>query len=68
MGKVHCSKCNKCMTNKDGSSFIGISFSILNTNGNEEFIKAQWGKHYQGFDTKLNFCWECWIDSLIGTS
>ena len=80
MNKQYCSKCGKCMTDERGVSLIGISiqyviadketgdssahFVNITREQNEVFVKEQFGKY--AAENKYQFCWECWLDSLMG--
>lgn len=64
-----CQKCGKYMMDENGDTLIGISIeinldSVLADSFTEEFIRKQLGKYQP--DTKYSFCFECWLDSLMG--
>lgn len=63
---MNCDRCGKDMTDKDGTSLIGM---VIDTKGNEEnkeFLKRQLGKYES--DRKYKFCFECFLDCLFGRS
>ena len=61
---MNCDKCGKCMTGENGISIIGISLQLLAQDTPEDFVQAQLGKYEIG--KAYSFCWECWLDSLMG--
>jgi len=61
---MECNRCGKSMTRADGSSLVGISLQVLAKDAPEDFIQAQFGKYEIG--RTYSFCWECWLDSLMG--
>ncbi len=63
MSKEYCSKCNKCMTDEDGTTIIGFKMSVIVDNKEKlDFMKKQFGK-YEIKDIQI--CYECWIDSVM---
>ncbi len=62
----YCSRCKKSMTNdKDGSTTIGMILEVKFESGQDDtFIKEQLGKYE--INKAYQFCWECWLDSLMG--
>ena len=75
MDKIYCSRCSKDITiyDKDGKVErveLPIVFQCKITpdcKGSEaaEWSKQQFGKYF-GEDVEYAFCYECWIDSLMG--
>ena len=65
--EIRCSRCNKLMTHSDGTNLVGLSITFKFGGLDEEykkFYKKQLGKYAENKD--YNFCFECWIDSLMG--
>jgi hypothetical protein len=71
MVKMKCSKCGKNMTNEKGVNIIGVHMEYIISPDNVgetpektvEFLQGQFGKYkLQDYE----FCWECWLDSLMG--
>jgi len=62
--KRYCSKCNRCLTNEEGTSIIGLA---LRGSDNSPFMREQLGKYAPktGDSVSFDFCWECWLDSLF---
>ena len=72
-----CDRCGKSMLFHEGQRdelyFSGIELSIDygTCHGKKaKFMKDQMGKYapkdLNGTGMKYRFCWECWIDSLLG--
>ena len=63
--KLHCSRCDKCMTNEQGTSMIGITLelNVITPDANTEHAQNQLGKYKMG--KRYMFCYECWLDSLF---
>ena len=64
-----CSKCGKDMTSHRDETIIGVDISLVEVNQDAEskdFAKKQFGKYYKEGGTNYLFCYECWIDSLMG--
>jgi len=63
---MKCYKCGKEMTDEHGASVIGVSIVARDS---DEFMKKQWGKHHEDASKEdgINICYECWIDTLLGT-
>lgn len=63
---MKCARCDKDMEHKGtGSNFIGSSIEVrLGVFGDKEFYQKQMGKYK--LNHPYNFCWECWLDSLMG--
>ena len=65
---MKCSKCDKEMSRKEGA-YIGICLELktLGTKNKKDidWLKKQWGKYYKK-NVKYGFCWQCWLDSLMG--
>ena len=63
-----CAKCGKEMVDKNGVSMTGISLTfradVKATDEELKFYKKQIGKYE--LDRSYEFCWECWLDSLMG--
>ena len=64
-----CMRCGKKLRSKNGDSFYsGIRFGLKHIDAspeNEELARENWGKYY-GQNVTYDFCFECWIDSLMG--
>lgn len=55
------------MTSNDGATVIGISIGIVNDNPEQRlFLEKQFGKYAKEGDCIWSFCYECWLDSLMG--
>ena len=56
------------MCDKDGTILIGVSTQSIFTDADSEskkaFYKKQFGKYKP--DRSYDFCWECWLDFLMG--
>lgn len=64
---MRCEKCKKNMDDKDGISTIGIAISVKCEIAKEiPFMQKQMGKYKLG--KEYNFCFECFIDALMGGS
>ena len=68
MDKVYCSKCNRCLTDDKGTTVIGLSISLFGKDlDKDSAIREQLGKYNTNSnDITFNFCYECWLDSLMG--
>ncbi len=59
-----CDKCGKNMKSSSGFNMVGVSLQFyLNVPGEDEHFKKQFGKY--NHKNVWNFCYECWIDSLM---
>lgn len=70
--KYYCNKCNKCMTDENGTSWVGYSIEVnLGSQSTsdraliiaDKFLKKQLGKYKP--NKVYDFCFECWLDSLF---
>lgn len=66
---INCSKCDKEMSTSDDtftviSARISLVYSDSIPQNHKELIERQSGKYVK--KGKLNFCYECCIDALIG--
>ena len=76
-----CARCHKSMEMEEGavgsnvniSSMVGVHYTLTIADGStaqqEAFLRKQWGKYAppEGEKTRtIRFCYECWIDSLMG--
>jgi len=62
----YCSKCGKCMTNKDGTSVIGIHLQARVLPDTTDYDKTFWQEQLGKYEVKdYSFCYECWLDSLF---
>jgi hypothetical protein len=69
---MNCSKCGKEMLNQDyGNESIALRFSIDISKRPvcyKEFYEKQLGKYAKNGKWEWNFCYECWLDSLMGVN
>lgn len=62
---MKCDRCNKEMTNPEGTTLAGIQIVVrTDTEGDREFMQKQLGRYK--FNKEYSFCYECWLDSLMG--
>ena len=70
---LFCRKCGKKVESDDGVAYIGMQFQISISDSEDtsaiDMAKKQWGKY---FDDALkpggiSICFECWIDTMLGT-
>jgi len=65
---IHCSRCGKSMTDEHGSSIIGVQITVRTEDGvmdmTKDHTKEQLGKYE--LNKEYSFCYECWLDSLMG--
>lgn len=63
-----CCKCEKEMCDEDGTTLTGYSLQFYITEDQTEskkaFCKKQLGKYEPNHS--YDFCYECWLDSLMG--
>ena len=69
---LKCSRCGKILETPDGTSISGIRLSYCElTDDNKDLVdlsRKLWGKYLPDGETKVDydFCYECWLDSLMG--
>ena len=62
---TYCSRCGKNMDDDKGTKLIGSMITVKVAEGQDaEFVKRQLGKYRIG--EVYSFCYECWLDSLMG--
>ena len=63
-----CERCGKNMTDESGMTCIAVQVRVSVSIGagslTEDFYREQLGKYE--LDHVYNFCWECYLDSLMG--
>lgn len=68
MDKIYCTKCNKCLTNDDGTTAAAYSFKTAMDEGvnlkDIMFMQHQMGKYKNLMD--VNLCFSCLWDVLLG--
>jgi hypothetical protein len=63
--KLYCDVCQKCMTDKNGSSFVAANFGVdfkENTTFTPEFYLRQMGQY--SLNKPYYVCWECYLKAF----
>lgn len=67
--KQYCSKCNRCLTDENGGTIMGIQVSLEGLDKSVQ-LREQLGKYMpnEGSSVVFKLCWECYLDSIFNDS